>query len=85
MKTLEAEVHTDVLGNLAYGRLTELLDGELGNTEPELSYVQEAKFLITVKEALAMKADFLTVRIRYDEEKVTQKATPPETCKCECC
>lgn len=73
-KTFEMELNAYVLGNWAYIRLHHLLDNELCNREnidPEM--VDEAQTVLQFKKAIAHKADFLLIRLRYenpDSEKV---------------
>lgn len=66
-KTFEMEIPASRLSNMAWSRLHELLGEDLGSRQPELEPVQEAETLLQFKKALAMRADFVMLRIRYDE------------------
>lgn len=71
MKTIEIEIPAERLGNFAWCRLRELLDDELSRQSPELAPVEEAETLLQFKKALAERADFLVIRLRYTEDAVT--------------
>lgn len=71
MKTHEIEIPADRLSNMAWCRLHELVGNELGGRAPELDAVAEAETVLQFKKALALKADFLVIRIRYPEASLT--------------
>lgn len=67
MKTHEMEIPSERLSNMAWCRLQELVSNELGSRQPEIEAVEEAAVTLEFKKALAEKADFLVIRIRYPD------------------
>lgn len=66
-KTFEMEMQAAELGNLAWVRLQELMDGNLSDRDridPES--VEEAEKMLKFKRAISERADFLLIRLRYE-------------------
>lgn len=65
--TYEMEMDSRVLSNLAWSRLSELMEEGLSRNKPDADDISEAELLLQFKRAIATKSDFLLVRLRYDE------------------
>ena len=70
MKTFETEVKASILGNMAYSRLSEIVENDLGKSVAEVGSIHEAKFLLAIEEAISTGADFLQIRIRHESAEM---------------
>lgn len=55
------------LGNIAYSAMAKLMDHELGDVNPEVSNVTEAQVLLEFKKAIALKVDYIIIRVTRDD------------------
>lgn len=65
-KTHEMEMDASVLSNLAWVRMSELMEGGLSRQTPDGEDISEAELLLQFKRAIATKSDFLLIRLRYN-------------------
>lgn len=66
--TYEMEMDASVLSNLAWSRITELMENGLSRQKPEGDDISEAELLLQFKRAVSNKSDFLMIRLRYRDE-----------------
>ena len=66
-KTFEMEMPADAFGDLAWGKLQDLMDGDLSNGVSIETYaVEMAEYVLKFKRAIMEKSDFVLIRLRYD-------------------
>lgn len=68
-KTFEMEMDASVLSNLSWARLSELMDDGLSKSRPDTDAISEAELLLQFKRAIAVRSDFVMIRLRYNESE----------------
>ena len=68
MSVMVVTVDAKKLANFAYHCLADLMDGDLGNSELDLSAVEDAEVLIQIQKGLAQKTEIILLRITYEKE-----------------
>lgn len=70
MTTFEMEAEAFLIGNSAWTRLQDLMDDKLGNREDiDPESVREAEIWLQFKKAISLRADFISIRLRYEAPK----------------
>jgi len=66
VRNMALEIKAEDLGNIAYARLAELMEDDLGKTSVEKTTIREAEFLIQIMKEISEQTPFITLRIKYD-------------------
>ena len=65
----EIPVNAERLSDVAYSKLVDLVEDELGHSEPEICYIEEAEFLLAIQKAIIKKAPYIILKVSYPKEE----------------
>ena len=65
----EISIDAARLCDVAYSKLADLVEDELGHANPEICNIEDAEFLLAIQKAIAKKAPYIVLKVSYQKEE----------------